>query len=84
MVMTRESVMLMSFLNKMESEGFILDEHTLEKMKESFFKEELSMYFRVSRNGRTDEEIDRLARQHKVELIVMTGLPNVHLKYRII
>lgn len=53
-------------------------------MKESFFKEELSMYFRVSRNGRTDEEIDRLARQHKVELIVMTGLPNVHLKYRII
>lgn len=30
MVMTRESVMLMSFLNKMESEGFTLDEHTLE------------------------------------------------------
>lgn len=84
MMMTRESVMLRSFLNKMESEGFTLDEHTFEKMKESSFKGEISMYFRVSRNDRTDEEIDRLARQHKVELIVMTGLSNVHLKYRII
>lgn len=84
MVVTRESMMFMSFLNKMESEGFVLDNHTVENMKDSFLKKELSLFFRVSRNGRTDEEIDRLARQHKVELIVMTGLPDVHLKYRIV
>lgn len=40
--------------------------------------------FSVQRRNRDDSKIDLLFRQIKVELLVMSQYPNIHLKYKII
>lgn len=75
--------MLLGLVSKMNSEGFHISTDTLKYMNIHIMYGSFVLYFTVDRNGRSDKEIDLLARQHKVELLFITGLPSVNIRYSI-
>lgn len=79
---TREDIIFYNILKQMENEGFSINEYTFSKCNISD-KSSINVYFDVDRQGRSDEDIDYLARKHKVEFIFLTGCPIIHIKYRI-
>lgn len=75
--------MMSGLIFKMYNEGFYISINTVKYMNIHIMYGSFVLYFTVDRNGRSDEEIDLLARQHKIELIFITGLPSVNIRYSI-
>ena len=82
--MDRLSVRLNNYFDYLHKDGFKLDVKTVDTFNVNKQYDRLVIYFSVDRKGRSDDEIDMLARQHKVELYLITGLPCVGLKYIIV
>lgn len=81
--MERIYLALTCYLKYLNQEGFFIDMPTYMKMRNTRKLGEIALYFIVERRERTDEEIDQLARQHKVELYLIIGMPIITIKYKI-
>lgn len=75
--------MMLGLVARMYSEGFHISIDTIKYTDIHLMYGSFVLYFTVDRNGRSDEEIDLLARQHKIELLLITGLPSVNIRYSI-
>lgn len=73
--------MMQGLVYRMLDEGFHISMDTVKYMNVHIMYGSFVLYFTVDRNGRSDDEIDLLARQHKVELLFITGLPSVNIRY---
>lgn len=72
-----------AFLIRASNNGFRLNIQTFMLVHQNCMLDRFILYFDVIANGRSDEEIDYLARQMKVELLLITGLSDVYIKYKI-
>lgn len=82
--MDKAMQVLKGYFNHLEEDGFVLNIKTIQMLEVNRQYNRLMLYFNVHSKGRPKEEIDMLARLHKVELYLITGVPELGILYNIV